>query len=387
MSRRITTLSIVSGTLIVIACMILANDWFISRDTERQPTYEPDLTNHPIYSTYEFAAGEDVINIGTQPLYLPTGFITEVMKRDLLLKEALVKYNLKLQFYSFLKGDDVNFFLKKGDLQAGVGGDMPALSIAASTEVIIPALIQQGYCSIVAKRSMIIQELKGARVGYAFGSNAHYALLRALESGNLTESEVTLIPFEVMDMPEALESGKIDAFSAWEPTPTISLINYSPRVIVHRNLSSGYLYFHKDLITNKKEAAHHIVAAEIRALRWLQKEKRNLYKASEWVLRESKGLSSRRIDLSVEIIEKLAYEDILKTTSTPFIPKSYLTPDGLLYNEFMFLKALGKISPSCKWEKIFNSFDRQIMQKIISYPERYNLNEYNYEFNRVKNGQ
>lgn len=386
MSRRINILSIVFGILIVITSIILANAWFSNKGTKRQPIYEPDLLNHPIYSTYEFAAKEDIINIGTQPLYLPTGLITEVMKRDLLLKEALLKYNLKLQFYSFLKGDDVNFFLKKGDLQAGVGGDMPALSIAASTEVIIPALIQQGYCSVVARQSMVMRELKGRRVGYAFGSNAHYALLRALESGELTESQVNLIPVEVTDMPEALESGKIDAYSAWEPTPTISLMNYPSSFIIHRNLSSGYLYFHKDLIMKKPEAVHHIIAAEIRALRWVQKDKENLRRTGKWLLQESEELFGRRIGLSIELIEKLAYEDILEITSTPFIPKSYLAQDGLLYDEFIFLKSLGKISSSCKWEKILNSFDRQIMKKIISHPERYNLNEYKYEFNRVKNG-
>ncbi|MFK5953868.1 MAG: ABC transporter substrate-binding protein [Desulfobacterium sp.] len=113
----------------------------------------------------------------------------------------------------------MNFFLGKGDIDAGIGGDMPTLTAAANFDIVIPVMIQRGFVSIVANRHMLIDQLKRKKIGYAFGSNAHYALLKTLASAGLNENDVKLIPMEVAQMPEALDAGEITAFSAWEPTP------------------------------------------------------------------------------------------------------------------------------------------------------------------------
>ena len=92
-----------------------------------QTTPKRDLTNHPIYSKYQFNNTENTINIGIQPLWTPTGFITEALKRDDVLLNALSELGKKIQFFSFLKSDDVNFFLTRKvtpleniDLQLGL---------------------------------------------------------------------------------------------------------------------------------------------------------------------------------------------------------------------------------------------------------------------------
>jgi len=108
-------------------------------------------------------------------------------------------------------------------IKVGIGGDMPTLSAAANFGVHVVALAQQGFCSIVAREEMLMKELRAKRIAYAFGSNAHYALLQSLASAGLREEDVRLIPLDVTEMPSALAEGAIDAFSAWEPTPTIAL--------------------------------------------------------------------------------------------------------------------------------------------------------------------
>ncbi len=167
-----------------------------------------DLSIHPIYSNYKFSNTEDVVSFGIQPIYSPTGLITEAMKRDAVLRNALSESGFKAEFYTFLKGDDVNFFIRRGNIDVGIGGDMPAINAAATLDIIIPALIQQGFTSIIARHSMLIRELKGKNIGYAFGSNAHYALLNALSSDGLSEAQVNLIPMEVHEMPDALQAGE-----------------------------------------------------------------------------------------------------------------------------------------------------------------------------------
>ena len=69
-----------------------------------------DLSKHPVYSKYKFDNTDRVINIGVQPLYLPTGLITESMKRDHILSENLLTNGLKVRYYPFLKGSDGNYF-------------------------------------------------------------------------------------------------------------------------------------------------------------------------------------------------------------------------------------------------------------------------------------
>jgi len=340
---------------------------------------QSDLSKHPIYTKYEFDKTENIINIGIQPLYLPTGMISAAMKRDTTLSEVLSGLDIKIRYYSFLKGDDVNYFLRRGDLDVGIGGDMPAIFAAATLDVVIPALIQQGFISIVADRHMLMSELRRRRIGFAFGSNAHYALLKALASEGLSEAEVILIPMEATEMPEALHSGEIDAFSAWEPTPAITTMKDPGSVVIHRVLSSGYLYFLKAFSDQHPEAVRQIIAAEIRAIRWMQSDRRNLLLAGKWAIQAGEKLSGQNIGLSVEQYADLAVRDILGLTSAPIVPKNDFKRNGPLHMEYEFLEALGKISPSSSWEKVRDSFDCQIIAEVFANPKRYDLDDFNYE--------
>ena len=338
-----------------------------------------DLSHHPVYSKYKFNNAENVINLGVQPLYSPTGFITEVMKRDAVLRKDLSALGMEVRFYAFFKGGDVNWFLRKGNIDVGIGGDMPAITAAATMDTVIPALIQQGFTSVVANRSMLIRELRGKKIGYAFGSNAHYALLKALSSGRLSEDQVKLISMDVNEMPEALQSGKVTAFSAWEPTPAITLMKYPENVVIHRYLSSGYIYFTKIFSDKYPEVVRQIVAAEIRALRWMQSSRENLLKASEWALQASERLTMQKVELSVEENASLAEDDILGITSAPIIPQNDLRQNGSLFTEFEFLKALNQIPASANWKKVRGSFDLQIMIDVVTHSKEYKLNEFNYD--------
>ena len=338
-----------------------------------------DFSHHPVYSKYKFNNAENVINLGVQPLYSPTGFITEVMKRDAVLRKNLSASGMEARYYAFLKGGDVNCFLRNGDIDVGIGGDMPAITAAATMDTVIPALIQQGFTSVVAKRSMLIRELRGKKIGYAFGSNAHYALLKALSSGRLSEDQVKLISMDVNEMPEALQSGKVTAFSAWEPTPAITLMKYPENVVIHRYLSSGYIYFTKIFSDKYPEVVRQIVAAEIRALRWMQSSRENLLKASEWALQASERLTMQKVELSVEENASLAEDDILGITSAPIIPQNDLRQNGSLFTEFEFLKALNQIPASANWKKVRGSFDLQIMIDVVTHSKEYKLNEFNYD--------
>ncbi|MBT3877426.1 MAG: ABC transporter substrate-binding protein [Candidatus Scalindua sp.] len=374
------TRSIIYTFLTVCMIFIVHTTFLKTGKAENQSIVKTsDLSNHPVYSNYKFNNSEEVVNLGTQPFFSPTGFITEVMKRDTILYNALSVSGLKIRFFPFLKGNDINFFIHKGDIDVGICGDMPTITAAATMDVTVSSIVQQGFCSVVARRSMLMRELRGKKIGYALGSNAHYALLRALASGGLNESLVHMIPMDVNEMPEALLTGEVAAFSAWEPTPAITLMKYPESTIIHRYISSGFMYFTRAFSENQPELIRHILAAEVRALRWMKSDRQNLLLASEWAIQAGEDLTNHKFELSVKQNAFLAENDILGLISAPIIPQNDLRQNGPLHMEFELLKTLDKIPTTSNWEKVHNSFDFQVINDVLANSKEYKLSEFSYD--------
>jgi len=334
-----------------------------------------DLSEHPKYSLYNFSNEEHIVDIGIQPLWIPTNTIVETMKLDEILSETMEKLGMKLRFHSFYKGADVNYFMERGDLEVGIGGDMPAITAAANFDVFIPTIIQQGFASIVAKEVFLQSSLRGKRVGYALGSNAHYALLQAITAGGLTESDVILVPLDVNEMPGALDRGRIDAFSAWEPTPSIAEATFDKQRRIFKTMTSGYLYFTRSFAERYPKAVNHILASQIRSMRWLRRGNSNMRVAVKRTRTAWEEFSGTELALSDEKISNLNSEDILGVTSYPIIPKNSLLENGSLHREFIFLKKLGKIPESTQWDVVVSKFDSRLIKIIIEQPEKYMLHK------------
>ncbi len=348
------------------------------KETGRGAATNRDLSSHPIYSKYIYGKSSNVIDVGVQPLWIPANMIVETMGRDMVMRDAMTRLGKTIRFHAFLKGADVNYFLKRGDLEAGVGGDMPALSAAASVGARIVTLMQQGFCSIVARKRLLLGELRGKRIAYAFGSNAHYALLQALADAGLSEEDVKLVPMDVDQMPDALGRGAVMAMSAWEPAITIALARVAGAAVIHRSLSSGYLYFAPKFYRDQPETARQIIASELRALRWLRQEEQNLLKASRWAQRSGYKLSGQAPALAARQYFALARADLKGITSSPFMPRRDLEPGGRLFREFIFLKGLGLNRPDPGWSKVKECFDLSAVETISSDIIRYKLNSFRY---------
>ncbi len=373
--KRINWKIIIVGCFVILGVVLI----FSTKPDKAKPLVStPNLTEHPIYSKYVFNAKDHVIRIGVQPLYLPGSLIMETLKRDTILREELSNLGLEILFFDFLKGDDVNFFLGRGDIDAGIGGDMPTLTAATNLDIVIPVMIQRGFISIVSNRQMLVEQLKGKRIGYAFGSNAHYALLKTLATAGLNENDVKLIPMEVAQMPEALDAGKITAFSAWEPTPTIALTKYANSTIIHQRLSLGFLYFSKTLYQKHPEAVFHILAAETRAHRWLQEKRQNLSRACEWNIAAINKAFGIKTNLSVDDIAAIAMKDILGQTSNLGINEDTLKVNGPLDQELRFLISIQKVPASASWALTRKKFQPGILNKIWSDRDKFRLDEFKY---------
>ncbi len=376
--RTIVTVTATASVAVVVLVIACWQGWFSSGPPPSPHASQPDLSADPIYKEYQFGQSERVIDVGIQPLWIPTNIIAEAMRRDMVLKDALAREGLEIRFHGFRKGVDVNYFLGRGDLEVGIGGDMPALTAGVESNVLVAAVIQRGACSIVTKRHMLIQDLAGLRIGYALGSVSHYALLHVIESAGLREKDVDLVAMDVECMPDALDRGEIDGFAAWEPTPTIALIQCEHAVVIHQSLSSGYLYFSASFAREHPRALRQIVAAEIRALKWLRSKRSTLRTVSGWAIQSGQTLAERPLLLSQDAYAELARKDLLGMTSFPAITAKELGPSGPLARELKFLKRSGKISRDVQWDDLKKCFDTSVVEEIVREDRKYRLNVFQY---------
>ncbi|WP_420265580.1 ABC transporter substrate-binding protein [Candidatus Magnetominusculus dajiuhuensis] len=333
----------------------------------------------PYYSRYNFIKSDNYLNIGVQPLLLPSGIITKVMSRDLILRQRLQEMGIKMVFYSFLGGNDVSKFFLSDDIQAGVAGDMPTITAASKKDVFIPAIMQQSFVSIVARRPEFIEELKGKRIGYIPGSTGHYSLMMILSYSGLTEKDVTLVPLGHAEMASALSDKKIFAFSVTEPTVSLTLQNYPDSVVIHKVMTVGYCYFSREFYTKHPQAVRQIVAAEIRAAKWIKGGRENLFLAATWLQADIKAITGDKYKITPEQIADVTIKDMMWLAEVPVVSEKSLKKDGQIASIVEFMRSYGKIDSTVSAEKIIGSFDRKLIYDILNEPVKYSLNEFKYD--------
>jgi ABC-type taurine transport system substrate-binding protein len=371
--RRVfwASIAVLAGLLLLVV--------LYRRTTNESLDVNLDPPPNKAYSAYQYGV-TNTVYVGTQPLYVPTGLITATMRRDPVLKEELRKLGLKITFYPYMKGHDVNVHLISGHLQAGIGGDMPTLIAAATTNIVIPVMVQSGPTWLVTRSSIMLKDLKGKRIAYAKGSNAHFMLLNLLSLEGFSESDVKLVPMDVNEMIDALESRTISAFAAWEPTPTIAIQTHR-FVARFGGPSSGFMYFRREFADKHPAALRLIVAAVARAGRWLcDGSDAPRIKASGWTIEASETLTGAKLNLTPEKMASVSKRDVLgsRWTMSFAIPENDLLDNSQLKKEHAFLKTLDLLSEESLWEEIQASFDLTILPEILGNSHEYRLSEFRY---------
>lgn len=299
----------------------------------------------------------EVIRLGEQPLYLPSGLIFAAVQADPVLQQALSRAEVSLQWRPFLSGEPLTQAYAAGEIRGGVAGDMPMLRLAADHSLAIPLTLQQGFTSIITNRPMRLQDLKGKRIGIIWGSNAHYTALSALEEAGLSDQEVSLIPLELDQLVAAYQAGKIDGFSAWEPTLSVIAQGDKPTFTLYRKLSSGYLFLDPQLFEQHPRATQALVAAFVRAIKELESDRDHLRRASELARAHAVELYGEKVvQLSLRQITHLAQADLLMFRTGGRIPAQLIEPGGALEVEFRRLQKRGLIPPAARWEKVRSYF-------------------------------
>ena len=328
------------------------------------------------FDAYGLAPASPAIDIGTQPHGYPSGVISAVMRRDHLLADALARLETPLRSHPFQRGADMVPLLVDQRLEAGLLGDVPTILAAARGEVWIVGLVKQTSTSIVAKGEIQVRNLAGKRIGYVETSSAHLTLQQGLRSAGLSEADVTLVPMPVDQMPDALEAGKIDAFAAWEPAPTVALARNAKNRTVFRGLSSDYFVIGKQFEKRSPESARLLIAGFVRAIEWMRRSQKNVETAAAWAIADRHEFSASAAEIPVNQVVAITRREILTIPSAPVILYSAANPP--LQSEFRFLREKGKIPDGGLWENISTAFSYDGLGKVLSEPRRYQLDSFYY---------
>lgn len=351
--------------MLTMGCLLLADE------------PQEDLYQHPLYRNHPFGQDDTVIDLGTQPLWLPAGLILETMRHDRVLADSLKGMGMTVRFHPFLKGADVNFFLHTDKLKGGIGGDVTAITACAKDRVRITSLVELDFTSLIANRWMRVSELRGKRIGVAVGSNAHYGLLRALETVGLKEADVVLEDADVRQLPALLARGKVDAISAWEITSTLAESRGSGKVL-HRVMTNGYLYFDDRFAEGHPEAVRQIIAAQLRALSWLDSSEGNLFRAVDWTMTTIREMTGKALELDREEVAREVRHSLRNLDHEVLLPESLLESDGLVSHAIDFLASQGKLPASLSRQELSACFMREPSLHVLTNPAVYHLNRFDY---------
>ncbi len=318
----------------------------------------------------------------SQPLSAPGGTLAAILKRDRILRHELAGMGLALQVVAVKKGGDAINLMQSGAADIATLGDMPMLEAAATMQLSIFARSRLSSISLVGKKGTLAKDLKGKLIGYAPGANGHFALLKILAGSGLHETDVKLAPMDVTEMGAALLQKKIDAFSAWEPTPEATIAANPNRFgVIGKQSSVSHVVILQSTASRHPELRFHLAAALVRAINWIGHDRTSLLLATDWTLEDMRALTGTAAILTREQMANIITRELEALNHSPKIPQETAADNSSLAEELLFLKEHGKIPAAVTWDSIRVGFDFKAMEQVTKQPKIYQLTRYDYESN------
>ena len=318
------------------------------------------------------------VSLATIPFSAPIGVISEVMRRDTILAKTLQAQQKSLVIQPFSKGQDMEPSMKRGDIDIALTGDMPALSMAAESDIIIEGLVKLGSGGIVSRNSYAsLSDLRGKRIGVPSGASVYYGLLIALETAGMKEGDVEVVFMEPNELVSALIDKQIDAISIWPPVLDSALQDHPNMVVLQRFMNSSYILLRRSFADQEPEIAASILASYLRALRWMKGDPLHLLLAAGWA-KESAENFQKEPFASLELIRTITKRDILAYAANPSIPRADREEGGQVHTLFTFLQKRGKLPAQASWARIRKSLDSHLLRDILAQPDKHLLNTFDY---------
>ncbi|MDD5146019.1 MAG: NrtA/SsuA/CpmA family ABC transporter substrate-binding protein [Candidatus Pacebacteria bacterium] len=243
----------------------------------------------------------NVIRIGYQPYWSLHSNMIQTMKRLKLLE----KRGYNPEYVSFLSGPPLNQAMVSENLDAGFGGNLPAVSLIASgagVKIIAETVKSYRQAIIVdkekSKEIKTVKDLAGKKIGLVVGSGSHYYFYKTLKDNGMDLKDVNLVNLAVTEQSQALLLHQIDACDPWEPWTTKIEKNGSGVIISQTEKEAGfpcYAYVRGKFVDANPKAVLAFVEAMQEALVYMQK---NYDQTCGWVAEETKEEQSIIYDSS-----------------------------------------------------------------------------------------
>lgn len=177
-------------------------------------------------------AGVKEFRIGFQKAGLPV-----ITRQQQLIEKELAPQGVSVKWVEFASGPPLLEALNAGAVDVGWTGDAPPIfaQAAGANLVYVAALPSNGAGEgiLVPADSPIksLADLKGRKVAVTKGSSAHNLLVAALERAGVPFADITPVYLSPADAAAAFASGKVDAWSIWDPFFAIAELRHAPRVL------------------------------------------------------------------------------------------------------------------------------------------------------------
>lgn len=182
------------------------------------------------------------------------------------LEKRLADKGVTVKWTEFPFGPPLLEAINVGSIDVGTVGESPPIfAQAAGADLVYignepPSPTAEAL--IVPKDSPLkrVADLKGKRVAVAKGSNANYLLVKLLENAALKFSDVEVIYLAPADARAAFESGRIDAWSIWDPFLAAAEKQLSARILAD---GKGAVANHQFYLASRAYAAKYPAIVQI----------------------------------------------------------------------------------------------------------------------------
>lgn len=146
-----------------------------------------------------------------------------ILKARGTLEKRLAEKGVAVKWTEFPFGPPLLEAINVGSIDVGTVGESPPIfAQAAGADLVYignepPAPSAEAL--IVPKDSPVksVADLKGKKIAVAKGSNANFLLVKLLENAGLKFSDVEVVYLPPADARAAFESGRVDAWTIWDP--------------------------------------------------------------------------------------------------------------------------------------------------------------------------
>ncbi len=235
----------------------------------------------------------------------------------------------KVRWVEFQFGPPLLEALGSGAVDIGVVGDAPPIfAQAAGADLVYVASSPASASAILVPKDSPVQsltDLKGKKVAIARGSSAHNLTVQALKQAGLSFNDIEPVYLTPADAAAAFASGKVDAWTVWDPSFAIAETRHDARPVITSDapgLASSSFY-----LANKTFAAAHpdVLEAALREIGevtdWAATHRDELARISSEVT---------GVDLASQEIASARYEIDLLPISDEVVAKQQAIADTFL---------------------------------------------------------